>query len=208
MFGLDDWPQVSYRSAMAVHAGHHRFGADRGRIVLLTTRDGLAAQAGHDLTIEVSRWSAEFDVADGLAATGLTVLADLNSLVVRAGTGGLKPLTDKDRREIAVTARKVLGVDRHPEATFSASRFEPGSDGGGAMDGTLTLAGASRPLRLQVSRTGPDAYHAIGSVRQSEFGIKPYVAFLGALKVSDAVSIAIDVELPDSDPALGPDELP
>lgn len=197
---------MSYRSAMAVHSGHHQFGADRGRIVLLTTRDGLAAQAGHDLTIEVSKWSAELEVADDLTATGLTVRADLNSLVVREGTGGVKPLSDRDRREIAVTARKVLGVNRHPEATFSASRFEPGPDGGGIMDGTLKLAGAARPLRLHVSQTGPDAYHAAGSVRQSDFGIRPYTAFLGALKVSDAVSIAVDVELPGSGVASGPGE--
>ena len=34
---------------MAVLAGRHQFGPDRGRIILRTFRDGLAAQAGHDL---------------------------------------------------------------------------------------------------------------------------------------------------------------
>lgn len=200
---------------MAVQAGRHTFGADQGRVVLLTTRDGLAAQAGHDLTIEVGRWQAELDVGNDLAAEGLTVRLDLNSLVVREGTGGIISLTDRDRREIGVTARKVLGVDRHPEATFRASLFEPAGTVSGLMpagtvsdltpagtvSGTLTLAGSPRPVRLQVSKTGPDAYHATASVRQSDFGIKPYSSFLGALKVSDTVTIAVDVELAGLGPA-------
>ena len=82
---------------------------------------------------------------------------DMGSLIVREGSGGLKPLTDRDRREIAVTARKTLGADRHPEATFTAESFKPGADDGGTITGTLTLAGATRPLWLQVSqdRAGP-----------------------------------------------------
>jgi len=176
-------------------------GADQGRVALLTARDGLAAQAGHDLTIEVVAWSGELTVGDDGQPTELSVKLDLNSLVVRDGTGGVKPLTDRDRREIAVTSRKVLGVDRHPEANFTASGFEPNSNGGGFISGTLTLGGITRPLKLHVAKTGPDSYHATASVRQSEFGIKPYTAFLGALKVSDAVGVIIDVDLAKASPS-------
>src|SRR5690242_1276385 len=104
---------------MADHAGRLRLGTDRGRLVLLTTRDGLAAQAGHDLTIEITRWSGELEVADDLSPAGLRIQADMNSLAVREGTGGIKPLTDRDRREIAVTARRLLGAERQPEATYT-----------------------------------------------------------------------------------------
>jgi polyisoprenoid-binding protein YceI len=178
-----------------------QFGVGRGGLFLQTRRDGLAAQAGHDLTIEVTRWSADLEVAENLAPTGLTVRADMNSLAVREGAGGVKPLTDRDRREIAVTARKLLGTERHPEATFTASGFEPDGSGGGTVRGTLSIRGTSRPLELAVSKTGSSTYHASGSVRQSEFGIKPYTAFLGALKVSDRVGIAVDVELPGASAA-------
>jgi polyisoprenoid-binding protein YceI len=180
---------------MAVHAGRHQLGNDRGRIVLHTLRDGLAAQAGHDLTIEVGRWSGELTVNDDLTPAGLDLRIDMHSLIVREGTGGVKPLTDRDRREIGVTARKVLASDRFPEATFTATEFQPGADGGGVISGTLTLAGQARPLRLQVSQTGPDRYHASGSVVQSAYGIKPYSGFLGALRVRDAVEVDADVDL-------------
>lgn len=180
---------------MVEQPGRYRLGPNQGRVTLLTARDGLAAQVGHDLTIEVTTWSGTLDIANDGSAAALAARMDLTSLVVREGTGGVRPLADRDRREIAVTARKALGVDRHPEATFVASGFETGSNGGGFIQGALTLGGISRPMRLHVARSGSDSYHATASVRQSEFGIKPYTAFLGALKVSDAVGIVVDIDL-------------
>ena len=188
---------------MAVHAGRHQLGPDHGRIILHTFRDGLAAQAGHDLTIEVGRWSGELTVNDALSPAGLQVQIDMGSLIVREGTGGIKPLTDRDRREIAVTARKTLGADRHPEASFTATDFKAGEDGGGTITGTLTLAGVARPLQLQVTATGPDRYHATTTVVQSTYGIKPYTGFFGALRVRDAVDVDVDVDLSQPDGAPG-----
>jgi polyisoprenoid-binding protein YceI len=181
---------------MAIHAGRHQFGTDNGQITLRTFRDGLVAQAGHDLTIEAARWSGELVVADDLAPSSLQVKVDLGALVVRQGTGGIKSLTDRDKREIAVTARKVLGADRHPEATFTATGFEADPDGsGGIITGSLSLAGQSRPQRLEVSQTGPGQYRATTTVRQTDFGIKPYSAFLGSLKVADAVHVDVELDL-------------
>jgi polyisoprenoid-binding protein YceI len=191
---------------MAVHAGRHHLSTERGRIVLHTYRDGLAAQAGHDLIIEIGRWSGELTVNDDLSPAGLEVRIDMGSLIVREGAGGLKPLTDRDRREIGVTSRKTLHADRHPEATFSATKFEP-DDGGGTIAGTLTLAGQSRPMRLQVTVTGEDRYHATASVVQSEYGIKPYTGFLGALRVRDAVNVDVDVDLAEPGRGAGAQQL-
>lgn len=181
---------------MAIAAGRHRLGTDNGRITLRTFRDGLAAQVGHDLTIEAVRWSGELMVAQDLTPSSLGVKVDLGALEVRAGTGGIKPLTDRDKREIAASARKVLSVDRYPEAAFTATSFEPRPDGtGGIIVGTLMLAGRSQPQRLHVSQAGPGQYLATTTIRQTSFGIKPYSAFLGSLKVSDAVELEAEVDL-------------
>jgi polyisoprenoid-binding protein YceI len=192
---------------MAILAGRHHLDTDSGRIVLTTLRDGLAAQAGHDLTIEPASWSGELEVDTDATPVSLEVRIDMGSLEVREGRRGLKPLTDRDRREIAATARKVLAVQRHPDATFSATGFEPAGAGhGGVITGTLTLAGQSRPLRLEVARPRPGDYVATASVTQSDFGIKPYTGFFGALKVRDAVGIQVEVSLPETDePATGGD---
>lgn len=189
-------PVLPYGSAMPMQPGRCTFGPDAGRITLRTHRDGLAAQAGHDLTIDASRWTGELVLAADLTPVSLSVKVDVGALVVREGTGGIKPLTDKDRREIAVTARKVLSADRYPEMTFAATDFEASPDGtGGVITGTLSLAGRSRPQPLQVSQTAPERYRATTTVRQTEFGIKPYSGFLGALKVSDPVDVEVELDL-------------
>jgi polyisoprenoid-binding protein YceI len=193
---------------MALEAGRHHLGTERGRIVLRTFRDGLAASAGHDLTIEVGRWSGEFTVTDDLEPADLEVRIEMGSLIVRGGTGGLKPLTDRDRREIAVTARRVLAAGRHPEATFAATAFKPGAVGGGVISGTFTLAGVERPVQLEVSQTSPGHYRAAATVRQSGHGIKPYSAFLGALKVRDAVDVEIDLDLQEQAGQAAPEGQP
>jgi polyisoprenoid-binding protein YceI len=180
---------------MVVPAGHYRLDPEAGRIVLRTSRDGLAATAGHDLIIDAPRWSGELVVTDDGNPAALEVRIDAGALTVREGTGGLKPLTDRDRREIGVTMRRLLDTGQYPEAVFTATRFDPSGDGG-VIEGDFALHGTSRPLKLQVTQTGPGSYQASGSVVQSSYGIKPYSGFFGALKVRDAVVVEVEAELP------------
>jgi polyisoprenoid-binding protein YceI len=165
-------------------------------MVLRTFREGLGSRAGHDLVIDVTRWSGELTLNDDERPAAIEATIDMNSWIVREGNGGLKPLTDRDRREITTTARRVLSVQQHPEAEFSATRFTPAGSDGGTIDGTFTLAGVARPLRLEVSQVGPGRYRATGTVVQSSYGIKPYTGFFGALKVRDAVDFEVEAEVP------------
>lgn len=180
---------------MALPTGRYRLGTESGRIVLRTFRDGLASTAGHDLVIELPRWSGELVIDDDKAPESLVVRIDIGALVVREGTGGLKPLTDRDRREIATTARRLLASDQHPEAVFTANQFElPGDNG--VIEGNLSIRGVTRPLRLQVSQPEPGSYRGTGTLVQSGYGIKPYTAFFGALKVRDTVDIEVNAVIP------------
>ena len=115
---------------------------------------------------------------------------------MRAGTGGLKPLTDRDKREILTTAGKVLRADRYPQASFTAVAFTAGPGGqGGTIDGEFTLAGQTHPQRLQVTETGPGRFRATTTVLHTNHGLRPYSGFLGALRVSDAVGVEAEVDL-------------
>jgi polyisoprenoid-binding protein YceI len=179
---------------VAATTGNYRLGPDNGRLVLKTGRQGIAALAGHDLTIEVTRWSAQVDVP-GEDITSSTVKAeiDLGSLEVREGTGGAKPLTDRDRGEIKKQMAKILGTGT---ASFASSRVVRVGSTGGAVEGTFTLNGQSEPLRLQVSEPEPGRYRGSAAVVQTGLGIKPYVGFFGALKLKDEVGVEFEVRLP------------
>ncbi|MBP2320034.1 polyisoprenoid-binding protein YceI [Kibdelosporangium banguiense] len=171
-----------------------RIGPEHGRLLLRTGRQGVAAQAGHDLTIEMTRWSGELVLADVLTESTLHVTVETGSLRVLEGTGGLKPLSERDKREIGLTARRLLDTDRQPQATFTSTKVT-GNDESGAVDGTLTVRGQDRPFHLTVHHPSEKIFRATGTVNQSEYGIRPYTAMLGALKLTDSVTVEAEVEL-------------
>jgi hypothetical protein len=174
--------------------GSYRFGPDDGRLLVEINRDGLARRVGHDLVLLVESWSAEATVKEDLPASSLVVTADLRSLSVAEGRGGLIPLMERDKRDILSSARKVLGSDAQPELVWTSS----GVTGDGA---TITAAGELRrgdraaPVDV-VLQVEAGSVTARAEIRQSALGIKPYQAFLGALRVKDLVTVTATVNLP------------
>ncbi|WP_394831014.1 YceI family protein [Pendulispora rubella] len=182
---------------MAEPGQRHRIGPEHGRLIVRTSRQGLAAHAGHDLTIEVTRWRGEVLLAEDRAASSVSVTVETESLRVLEGVGGLKPLSERDKREIEATAQRLLDVRNHPELHFVSTEIVFNASGA-VIDGTLTLLGRARRLRLDVTSRGNGSYRGTGTVLQSEYGIKPYTAFFGALKLADAVVVEADVEFTTS----------
>ena len=178
---------------MSLTPGSHTIGPDAGTLRVHTFREGVAQKVGHDLIIEVAQWQVTLDVDENGQPTAIALEVDSSSLQVLEGRRGVKPLTDKDRAEIRSNIdQKILG--RRP-ISFSSSAVEV-RDGHLAVQGELSLAGATRPASFPLS-VGPDGHlEATIPLTQSEWGIKPYRALMGALKVRDDVEIVIDVTLP------------
>ncbi len=183
---------------MPLTEGNYRLGPPEGRLLLRTYRTGPGAAIGHDLTIEVTDWDGTARVTPNYPAQShVTVRVNVDSLEVRAGTGGLKPLTDGDRAEIKKRVReKILETQSHPEITFAATRFS-GTPTDLGVEGSLTILGTSRPLtfRASVQDGEPARVSGRAQVVQSEWGIKPYSAFFGALQLRDAVDVHFDAAL-------------
>jgi polyisoprenoid-binding protein YceI len=173
-------------------------------MVIKTGRVGAFAKAGHDLTIEVTRWSATVEVPDegagGVTAARVSAELDLGSLEVREGSGGVKPLSDGDRREIKKQIGNILGT---ATASFTSSRIVKVGMSGGAVEGTLTINGKTQPARLQVTEAGAGGYRGTATVTQSAFGIKPYSGFFGTLKVKDEIGVEFEVDLAKADATSG-----
>jgi polyisoprenoid-binding protein YceI len=178
---------------------------EQGSLTLRTSREGIGSRAGHDLTIDVTRWRAEVERGNG--RTKIEAEIDPTSLEVREGTGGVKPLTDKDRKDIKQDLEgKVLEVDQHPRIAFTASSpvgWEESAAGEssarGVVEGDLELHGQRDLLQLDVEVTRVDGavrLLARTSIPQSRWGIAPYRGFLGALKVADPVEAELDVTVP------------
>src|SRR5262249_10020736 len=103
-------------------------------------------------------------------------------------------LGDDDKAEIHKTiVGDVLGRDH---IAFRSTAVEVGA-GALAIEGELSLAGVTRPVTFDLHVSNG---HLQGTavVTQTDFGIKPYSTLFGALKVADAVEVALDAALPQS----------
>lgn len=173
----------------------------RNRVILRTFREGFAAQVGHDLVLEITDWSAQVTPPGAQGEPAIEARLNLGSLRVVEGTGGVKPLSDKDRRDIVGNARKALDTDHHPQAVYRSAGFTPSADGG-TFAGTLSLHGSDQPLSLIVTRAEQGGYAARAAIKQTDHGIKPYTAFFGTLKLRDTVDVDVQIT---ADPAAGAD---
>jgi YceI-like domain len=164
-----------------------KLGPDNATLTVRTGKGGAAAKAGHDLVLEVTRWNATLD--DDAAE----LTADARSLRVRSGSGGISPLGDAEKAGIAQTIdEEVLKGSAIAFRSTSVSRQ------GGSVDitGELELAGRRRPLTFTLrERDGGLAGSA--RIKQTDWGMKPYSALFGTLKVADEVEVAIETRSED-----------
>jgi polyisoprenoid-binding protein YceI len=173
---------------MSIQAGTYKLGPDNATLRVKTGRHGAAAKAGHDLVIEVKSWEATLNVADESSASSLELSADPTSLHVVKGEGGMQALGDDDKADIRKTIDKDV-LKKKPIAFTSSSVAD--ADGGLAVSGDLELGGKSKPVEFVVSGDG-GAITGSASFKQSDWGIKPYSALFGALKVNDEVTVEVE----------------
>ncbi|MEV5549716.1 YceI family protein [Streptomyces sp. NPDC052309] len=171
--------------------GTYGFGAPAGRLLVRTSRAGLGRKAGHDLTIEATRWSGNaVVVASEPGKSSVTVTVETGALSVREGTGGLKPLSDADKAQIErlLASEALLDTAEHPTITFRSTSIT-GTPAEFEITGDLTIKGRTRPVTVHGGSDGDGMVCGWATVTQSAFGIKPYSAFMGALKLADEVRI-------------------
>jgi polyisoprenoid-binding protein YceI len=155
-----------------------------------TGRSGAASAAGHNLTIEVTSWEATLDVGD---SPSLALTADATSLQVVEGHGGMKALDDSDKADIRKTIDK--DVLKKKSISFNSTSVED-SNGGLSVKGDLEMGGKSAPVTFDLAVGDDGALSGSAKIKQTDWGMKPYSALFGALKVNDEVEVVVDCKLP------------
>lgn len=158
------------------------------RVRVYTFKEGLLSAVAHDLEIEVGRFFVEWPPD----ATQLVAELDARSLrVLHALAGGApnpQALSARDRKKIDDTiAGEILHAERHPTIRFEARvgaleplpRFE---------QATLTLGGRRVEVKPVVTRDGEDLLARL-TLHQPDFGISPYSAMFGTLKIRPDVVV-------------------
>ena len=174
-----------------------KVGPADGSLTLHTGVAGSAARIGHSLVLVVDKWSATVAL-NRESPRSVRLSADLTSLRVESGSGGIKPLSDGDREAIRANALRALHAEQHPQVSFETSSIRAQGHGI-AVEGPLTVAGSTCPLATVVAlhrATGTVRAHGAVTVLQSEFGVTPYSAMLGQLRVADEVRVEFEATVP------------
>ncbi len=153
-------------------------------------REGLLSAAGHDLELSARTATVQLD----LEAQRVTVEIAAGSLEVLHAVANGQPapslLSTSDRAEIQKNlSRSVLEVSRFPTI-----RYEGRIDGD-RLAGRLELHGSIQPRDLAFTREG-NRIQLEAELDQRDFGIRPFRALLGALKVQARVRVQVRVQLP------------
>ncbi len=164
-----------------------------GTLHVFTYKDGPLARFAHDLRLTVQRFSVEVQGRDVRATF------DPRSLVVDGVVKGTRidprTLTEKDVREILENLeRHVLRWRQHPEIAFTG-RVAASRDGVATVKGTLRLVGREGPLDVSLKRQG-DRVVGEASLLQTRWGIQPFSAMLGAIRIKNLVLVRFDLPAP------------
>jgi hypothetical protein len=147
-------------------------------------KEGALSPFGHDLVLSVERFSIELD-------------EDLSRAVGRFDAASLRvidppALSIADRAEIeARVVADVLEARRFPEIVFRSTRID-----GERVEGMLELHGRTQVVRGRVELGHDGRRRTRFRLHQPDFGIRPYAALLGALRVRAHVDVELGVMVP------------
>ena len=157
----------------------HELGPDNATLTVHTRRGGAAAKAGHDLELRVTSWRARLDEQSA------ELTADAASLRVVKGTGGMQALGDEDKANIHQTIDD--DVLKRADIVFRSTRVD-----GSRVEGDLTLGDRTQPIEFELEPGADGTIRARAVVTQTRWGIKPFSALFGTLKVLDDVEVVLE----------------
>ena len=163
----------------------------KGTIHLFTYKEGVLSAIAHDLRLTVNRFRIQLD-GDDFTAVFMpdTIVVDG---AVKNGALDERALSEKDKGKIRATMQgEVLRSSQFAKISYAGKVAHEGVVL--IARGDLELAGKKRPLQVTMRRTTGRVSGEV-EIKPSEWGIKPYRALGGTLKLQDRVRVTFD--LPD-----------
>lgn len=163
----------------------------------MSYKDGMGAKLAHDLVLRATNWSGTLNVDGSPSGCSAAVTVDPRSIEIVEARGGVKSLSDKDRRDIDKNINeKVLETNKYPELRFESTSCT-GAEPNLTAAGNMTIKGTTRPVNVDLNVDGTTVT-AKTSISQKDFGIKPFSAMMGAIKLRDDVDFQLTVNLPSA----------
>jgi len=178
-----------------------RFNQSTAQCHIFTYKEGLLSPLAHDLRIVVTSFEVELGGEDHF----INAHFDANSLRVDCAMldGAARPdlLSSSDKADIQEKMlNDVLAAEAFPEIVIVSSALER-KDSSYRVEGVLALHGTTRKIYFAVRREG-DNLTAECTLHLPDFGIRPFTALFGAVRIKPDILIRISL------PADGIENIP
>jgi hypothetical protein len=157
----------------------------RDRIDIYTFKEGVLSRIAHDLKLNLGQFTVTHTDEE------VTVVVDCTSLSVEGAVRNRRiqdnDLSTENKKDIERNIRdKVLKTTRYKSARFEGVLKDD------VLVGSLLLCGHTNEIRGRVT-LHEERYRADIELKPSRWGIKPYKALMGAIRLQDRVLIAFDI---------------
>ncbi|MDF1665085.1 MAG: YceI family protein [Planctomycetota bacterium] len=169
---------------------------DKSEFKIYVWKAGIASGFAHDhiMSVEDFKGQVVYDEKD----------PSKSNVFIRVEAKSLKVLDPKvkaaDKRKIkkSMDSDEVLNVKKYPKITFKSTKVEVKKAAGNVLKvtGKMSLCGQTKTISFPVKierKGGKLVASGAFKLRQTEFGMKPYSALLGAIKVKDLVDVKFTI---------------
>ncbi len=158
-----------------------------------TGTEGLLGGLAHEHTIVAGSFTGAVSY-DPASPEEMSITVDLESRSLKVID---RDVDEAMRNQIEVNMAAMLQPKTHPTMRFVSSKATV-VEGGLEVVGVMSICGQHKPLTLLVTLVQHgEGYRAITdfTLNHSDFGLEPYSAALGTIRVSDALKFRIDAQL-------------
>jgi polyisoprenoid-binding protein YceI len=185
-------------------AATYKLDGKASEIVILVFRaPSLASGISHDHAIKAvdPKGEVTFDPAapeaSKVSMTLATTTLSPDEPAMRKKYKLEKELSENDRKTIGehMSAEDMMDVKKYPTASFTSSKVT--SDGDKLLlEGSFTIHGVTKPVKFPVkvdAKDGTLTGDGVVKMKQSDFGVKPCSAMLGAIKCADEIELHMHI---------------
>lgn len=168
------------------------YNAATAECLVFSYKEGLLSRVAHDLKIQVDRFEVKVD--DETKAIEATF--EVGSMRVicarKEGRDDSGTLSRGDIKKIQGNITKdVLNAKKQPQVKFVSSSVSEEGDSA-KVEGRLTMNGRSKAIRTTATKRD-GKWVAKFRLHQPDFGIKPFSAMMGALKVKTDLDVELTI---------------
>lgn len=162
------------------------YGPHDAEVLVFTFKQGLLSAVAHDLKLRASSFEIDVDEEHRRVRATFDPASLRVVTAMRDGKENPSALSARDREAIEANIRDAV---LHP-SRFDEVRFESTAITGEAIAGELTLHGVTRTLSGRWRQT-PEGRVAEFELHQPDFGVAPFKALMGTLKLQPSVKVRV-----------------